>query len=168
MTRAEVARLLAAVQAGDRRTVGEADVVLWHAVMGDTVPLEFALQAVVAHFRERPGVWLEPGYIVSRWRDHRRDHLAREDDAMREARQAALDARLVGVDELAAALSIPAGDEPVRFAPQKPNPALAVPCPWCNAKAGSGCVVPKVRTPMSGFHPSRTEAGTATKKESSK
>ena len=92
MNKSETARLLAAVQAGDRRTVGEADVELWSRVVSD-VPLQFGLEAVVAHFRENAGVWLEPGHIWARWRDYRRELLAREDDAAREARQAALETR---------------------------------------------------------------------------
>ena len=82
MNRSETALLLAAVQSGDRRTVGEADVELWFRVAGD-VPLDFAQQAVVAHFRDMPGVWLEPGFILQRWKDFRRDQFERSDE-MRE------------------------------------------------------------------------------------
>lgn len=158
MTKQEIALLLAVVQAGDRRTVGEADVELWFHVAGE-VPLDFAKTAALAHFRDRPGVWLEPGHIWSRWRDHRRDQLAREDDAAREARQAALDARLAGVDELAEAKAIPADEAKVviRRSLHGPNP-LTVPCPWCRAGTGRPCTIPDTRQLTTNPHPSRVEA----------
>ena len=122
------------------------------------VPLQFGLEAVVAHFRENAGVWLEPGHIWARWRDYRRELLAREDDAAREARQAALDARLPELEELIEAKGLPG---PSRFERRKPDPALAVECPWCHARPGKGCEVPQVRTPIKGFHPSRVELASA-------
>lgn len=32
------------------------------------VPKEFALEAVLEHLRDKPGVWLEPGHIYQRWK----------------------------------------------------------------------------------------------------
>lgn len=61
MTPAEVARMLAAVQAFDRRTVGEADVAAWHRVLVG-VELADALEAVARHY----GVsveWLMPAHV---------------------------------------------------------------------------------------------------------
>jgi hypothetical protein len=150
MNRSEVALLLATVQSGDRRTVGEADVELWHAVIGDDVQLGFAQQAVVAHFRDMPGVWLEPGHILQRWKDFRRDQFERSDE-MREARQAALDARLVeAVEELGEAFT------PPKFQRREgPNP-LNVACPWCKASIGRACTIPNTHT-ITKPHPSRIE-----------
>lgn len=157
MNRSETALLLATVQAGDRRTVGETDVEMWFRVAGE-VPLEFARSAVIDHFRDFPGVWLEPGHIVQRWKDFRRDQIAREPDEMREARQAALDARLVdAVEELAEAKTLP----PLKFVRREgPNP-LTVPCPWCKATVGRACTIPNTRD-ITKPHPSRIEALEAT------
>ena len=62
MNRDDVIDVLTAVSAADRRTVGQADVDVWQAVIGD-LPKDLAFQAVRDHLREKPGVWLEPGHI---------------------------------------------------------------------------------------------------------
>ena len=157
MNRSDVVDVLTAVAAGTGREIGEVDVQLWQSVMGD-IPKQFALDAVLTHFRERPGVWLEPGHIVQRWKDYRRDQLSREPDEMREARQAALDARLVeAVEELVDATTLP----PLTFTRQEgPNP-LNVPCPWCKATIGRACIIPNTRN-ITKPHPSRIEALEAT------
>jgi hypothetical protein len=154
MNKADVVDVLSFVQAGDRRTVGEGDVEMWFLVVAE-VPKDFAISAVVAHFRDRPGVWLEPGHIFQRWRDHRRDQLSREDDAAREARQEALDARLAEIDELAEAKSLPAPGNRYRRR-TGPNP-LQVVCPWCHAGIGRACRIPQTTTTVQP-HPSRVEA----------
>lgn len=73
MTKAEVAKLLAIVQAFDRRTVGEADVTAWHEVarLAGWRP-EHAFRAVTEHFA-RPPEWLTPGHVTDRIRAARRD-----------------------------------------------------------------------------------------------
>lgn len=79
MKRDDIIDVLTAVAAGDRRTVGEADVTMWGQVINDgtRITKDEALIAVVAHFRERPGVWLEPGHIVERVFARRRDAIDR-------------------------------------------------------------------------------------------
>lgn len=72
MNKSDVVDVLTMVAAGDRRTVGDADVQMWHLVIGD-IPKDFALSAVVAHRRDRPGVWIEPGHIAERWAVFRRE-----------------------------------------------------------------------------------------------
>lgn len=76
MTRDDVIDILTAVSAGDRRTVGQSDVEVWQAIIGE-LPKDFALQAVRDHMRDRPGVWLEPGHVYQRARALRRDELDR-------------------------------------------------------------------------------------------
>lgn len=68
MTKAEVAKLLAIVQAFDRRTVGEADVTAWHEIarIADWQPQQ-AYGAVTEHFSSG-GEWLTPGHITDRIR----------------------------------------------------------------------------------------------------
>lgn len=51
MNRSETAVLLAKVSAFDQRTVGEADVLAWHDVLGD-LDLADALAAVSGHYRD--------------------------------------------------------------------------------------------------------------------
>lgn len=164
MNTADVYDVLTAVAAGTGRQIGEVDVQLWQAVLGDC-PKQFALDTVLAHFREQPGVWLEPGHVFARWRDYRRDQIAREDEQLRAARQAALDARLAGVDELAEAKSLKALDVPLKFTRpsqgQQIN-ALTVACPWCKATPGQACRVPDSRQVLTrtSAHPARVEAAT--------
>src|ERR1700752_1667575 len=93
MNRDKVIDVLTVVAATDRRTVGEADVTMWTAVMGH-LPKDLALQAVVDHFREKPGVWLEPGHVVAAARAISRDRIMRLSDEQRKAREDALDAEL--------------------------------------------------------------------------
>lgn len=76
MTRDDVIDVLSAVAAADRRTVGEADVDVWQAIIGGLTK-DFALQAVRDHLRDRPGVWLEPGHVYQRARAIYRDELDR-------------------------------------------------------------------------------------------
>ncbi|PND55526.1 hypothetical protein CRM90_22510 [Mycobacterium sp. ENV421] len=77
MNRDEVIDVLSAVAAGDRRTVGAADVDVWQAVIGD-LPVDLALQAVRNHLRNRPDVWLQPGHVYQAARAIRREQAERE------------------------------------------------------------------------------------------
>jgi len=162
VNKSDIVDVLSFVAAGDRRTVGDADVEMWFLVMGD-VPKDFALHAVVAHRRDCPGMWLEPGHIVQRWKGHRRDELSREPDPMREARQAALDARLVeAIDTVIDSSNV----IPLRFArPSQrsgdgPNP-LSVRCPWCRAGEHRPCQTPGTTVTLRNPHPSRVDAAHA-------
>lgn len=167
MNRSEAAELLAVVQSGDRRTVGQADVELWAEVLGD-VPLTFASNAVIAHFKDYPEVWLQPGHIHQRWRAYRRDQIAREDDRMREARQAALDARNVdelGVTSLVESITAePVTLKYVRRSEQHGLNPLVIPCPWCKATVGRACTNSATKG-TTNPHPSRVEAVEALNKE---
>lgn len=157
MNRDEMVDVLTAIAVGDRRTVGRTDVDFWWTVIGD-LPKDLALRAVREHFRERPGVWLEPGHIMERVRAIRREELEREPDAAREARQDALEAKVAkDVAELAASKGIPG---PVKFTRREAN-ALLVKCDWCKAGIGTACTIPGSRdllTKGGGFHPARVEA----------
>lgn len=155
----EVLMLLTEIAVTDKRTIGRADIAAWGAILTDDIPLAFARQAVVAHFREQPGIWLNAGHVVERWRAYRRDQLDREPDADREARQAALDARLQeALDEVRTEL--PPG------APRWVRPevnALVVKCPWCKASVGQRCTLPNTTQPTKAPHPSRVELVTGNK-----
>lgn len=151
MNRNEVIDVLSAIAANDRRTVGEADVVIWQGVIGD-LPRDLALRAVVEHIRECPGVWLEPGHVYQRVRAMMRDELAREPDAFREARQAILDAK-----------AAPDPPAPPFVGPVKHHRPqcnwLTIRCPHCGAGPLKRCTVPGTnRAPHGGTHPARLEA----------
>lgn len=155
MNRNEVIDVLTAVAAADRRTVGEADVTVWCAVIGD-LPKEDALRAVVDHFRECPGVWLEPGHVVAGVRAIRRDRMQRLSEDQQAAREAVIDAKVSEmVAEIAAAKSIP--DDRVVFHRPGVN-ALLVRCPWCHAAVGDRCMTPGTQRPNRNPHPSRVDA----------
>ena len=64
MTHDDIIDLLSYAAAFDRRTVGKFDVLAWYDLIGD-LPKDLALQAARDHYREQPGVWLEPGHIVA-------------------------------------------------------------------------------------------------------
>jgi hypothetical protein len=89
----DVIDILSAAAAVDRRTVGESEVFMWHQIIGH-LDKTLALQAVVEHFREQPGVWLEPGHIVANVRSTLRDRYERETLDERNVRLDQLDERL--------------------------------------------------------------------------
>lgn len=162
MNRNDVIDVLTVVAAATRRTVGESDVDVWQAVIGDC-DKHLALQAVRDHLRHKPGVWLEPGHIYEGARAIRRDQLAREPDTARDARQKALEAKVAAdAADLAARKGIPG--EKFQRPPTAPhNPAL-VQCPWCRASVGQPCVVPRTNSRLTNvrYHPARVEAAKAT------
>lgn len=157
MNRNDVIDVLSVVAAATRRTVGETDVDVWQAVIGDC-DKQLALRAVRDHLREKPGVWLEPGHIYDRVRAIRRDQLEREPAEMREARQEALAAKAAeDIEALAAHKGLPLS-APTIFRRPTANP-LTVACPWCKSTPGQHCVIPQTtHRPAEGTHPSRRDA----------
>jgi hypothetical protein len=156
MNRDDIIDVLTAVSAGTGREIGEVDVQLWQSVIG-AIPKDFALSAVFAHFRDRPGVWLEPGHIFERWRDYRRDQAERESDEERNSREDDRDRRL-GLARAIEAAGI--GDIPPRPSQRrdgKPNP-LSIRCPWCHAGEFRPCKTPNTDVTLRNPHPSRIEA----------
>lgn len=154
MNRNDVIDVLSVVAAATRRSVGETDVDVWQAVIGD-LSKDQCLLAVRDHLRERPGVWLEPGHIVERVKAKRRDELDRESDEQRDARQKALERKVADdVAELAAQKAIPGPD---KYSRPKANP-LMVRCPWCHSGEGTRCIIPRTTMVTKEFHPSRIEA----------
>jgi hypothetical protein len=160
MNRDDVIDVLTAVAAADRRTVGHADVDIWHGVIGD-LDRDLALRAVRDHLRAHPGVWLEPGHVRQRVRAARRDELDRSDqtDPARIALEARADAKATdpppaaadAADEHSARLQrVIAAFNPAdaddaaaltHLTPLTDSP-LRVDCPWCHALAGSPCLIP--------------------------
>jgi hypothetical protein len=63
MNTQEVAQVLVKVQQGDSRKTDRTVLVYWEEVIGH-LRLDDALQGVLMHRQEQPGVWLEPGHVV--------------------------------------------------------------------------------------------------------
>jgi hypothetical protein len=163
VNRAELIDILTAVQVVDHRTVGEGDILMWGAILGD-LSKDDALQAVIAHRREEPGVWLEPGHIHKRVRAIRQDEFDRARD--RYKYEAMCDAKAMGeiVAEVTrrnpdTRLTLPGktihDDTPRRqFLRPVVNP-LSVPCPTCRAPTAWRCTR-SGRSP--GYHRTRIDA----------
>lgn len=169
MNRDDVIDVLSVVAAATRRTVGEMDVQIWGAVIGD-LDKHQAIKAVEDHLREKPGVWLEPGHIAERVKACRREaadkaHTQRVLDEGHAARMLAIEqANRDRIEELAETVGegIP---WPTRTR-RTTDPALTVPCPWepCRAKPGQPCINSATGSkPRHDPHPSRTEAAALTK-----
>jgi hypothetical protein len=84
MDREDVIDLLAIIQANDHRTVGDVDVELWQRMVGNYTRDE-AVDAIMAHIRDTPGVWLEPGHVVARVKAAQRDAYERSNPDFRDA-----------------------------------------------------------------------------------
>lgn len=82
LTRNDVIDILKAVAAGDRRTAGEADIILWRAALqvGGVESKQDALQAVAEHFAMSTD-WLMPAHVVTRVKAIRRARVAQIDEA---------------------------------------------------------------------------------------
>ena len=153
MNRNDVIDVLSVVAAATRRTIGETDVDVWQAIIGDD-DRELALRAVRDHLANQPGIWLEPGHIHQRVRAYRRDQLEREPDTAREARQEALAAKAAeDLELLAERKAIPTNTIHRRPAPA----ALTIRCPWCRASTGRPCTNTATQKPCAP-HPARIEA----------
>jgi hypothetical protein len=74
MTPDQIVDLLSLISARDNRTVGQATVAVWLEDIGD-LDFDDARQAVAAHFREEPGVWLMAAHVRQRVKKIRADRL---------------------------------------------------------------------------------------------
>lgn len=111
MNLTETATLLAVVQAFDRRTVGETDVIAWQRALVDTV-FDDARDAVVEHYRDHRE-WLMPSDVVKganmiAWRragERRRTELEAADQDWKPAETTAplSDSELVAFEQAARA-----------------------------------------------------------------
>lgn len=179
MNRAETAILLALCTSFDRRTVGEADVRAWHAVLGD-VDHKQAEAAVFAHYAESRD-WIMPADIRQHVRTTRRaaaadiqgpglpaeipdadpDDVPAYLEALRAQRTRAAigqPTKLRPIAELVSAVGreVPAEHAAVR----RPGP-LGVECPACHAPIGKSCRTTHSRRRMADVHPSRLDASRA-------
>jgi hypothetical protein len=76
MDQDDIRDLLAIVQAVDSRDIGDVDVTMWLTLLSG-LHKDDCLGAIMAHRREEPGVWLEPGHVVKRAKAIARDRLDR-------------------------------------------------------------------------------------------
>ncbi|MFF8997105.1 hypothetical protein ACF1GW_30775 [Streptomyces achromogenes] len=159
MTPAEIAALLSFAAAFDRRTLGEADVLAWHTVLGD-VTFDAAKAAVTAHYAVETR-WIMPADIRQHVLKTRADTAADiqgpglppeipdadPDDvpaylaAVREQRHRAADGlKPRPVKELLAGIGrqIPNQNPNEVAAVRRPGP-LGITCPNCRAPIGRPC-----------------------------
>ena len=157
MTPEDTIDVLSAITAIDRRTVGENDVIVWHRIIGD-LPKDLALQAVLNHARDCPGVWLEPGHVVAGVRAIRRDQYERQTLEERAAYEDHIDERIKHkILEIAEAKTIPADDAPRRQYMRPTINPRTVGCPYCHASPGQRCTNGN-QPQRTGAHPSRVDA----------
>ncbi len=74
MNAEETGDILALAASYDRRKVGEAEIIAWHAAIGD-LPFVDCRAAVVAHYQETSD-WLMPAHVRNRVKDARRQRIA--------------------------------------------------------------------------------------------
>ncbi|MEU8151722.1 hypothetical protein [Nonomuraea sp. NPDC048901] len=157
MTPEEVIDLLTTAAAYDRRKVGEADVVAWHAAVKDLDILD-AQDAVVGHYCESTD-WLMPAHVRKRVKAIREARLAREivpapDAELADEPGPYLEAIQDAVKKLARGFSLPKqiaakvepSEEYIEERGEDHSPirieAFRVACPWppCRALPGAVCV----------------------------
>jgi hypothetical protein len=112
------------------------------------------LEAVGAFYVDNPvGRTIQVGDLIHHARQVRRERAEREPDELREARQAALDAKAAEDDA-----ERTTWDGPLKHSRPPFNPLMHR-CPHCGARPGTHCTVPGTnRPPHDGTHPSREDA----------
>lgn len=140
MTPLETADILTAIASFDLRTVGEADIVAWHAVIGD-LPKALALEAVVLHHKTNSDR-IKPAHLIGIAKQIRRDRAERE-NADAEARSAFEDNRDhrlgIGGNKALGGLPIPTIGQPV-WPAYEVNDAINRACPHCGVQPNDACV----------------------------
>lgn len=74
MNAEETGKILALAASFDRRKTGEAEIIAWHAAIGD-LPFEDSRAAVVSHYTETTD-WLMPAHVRQRVKEARRQRIA--------------------------------------------------------------------------------------------
>ncbi|MEV0247927.1 hypothetical protein AB0H76_15145 [Nocardia sp. NPDC050712] len=147
MTPLETADVLAAIASLDLRTIGEADIIAWHAVIGD-LDKTLALEAVVVHHKTNTDR-IKPAHLIGIAKQIRRDRAEREnaDAEARAAFEDHRDQRLgIGGNKALGGLPIPTIGQPV-WPAYEVNDAINRPCPHCRAQANDACVDPSNSRP---------------------
>jgi hypothetical protein len=173
MTPDQIIDLLTTAAAFDRRTVGDADVIAWHAAVGD-LPFADAQAAVVQHYAESTD-WLMPAHVrklVRRIRELRiaaqpipdpGAELAADPAAFRQALRSSIASIADGFD-VGRAIAAPPGqrrqgpppDEFEQARDMLPGDhntrrlALTVTCPHCCARPGKPCTLAGTSDPIQG------------------
>ena len=147
MTPLDTADVLTAIASYDLRTVGESDVIAWHAAIGE-LPKALALEAVVIHHKtstER----IKPAHVIGIAKGIRRDRAEREnaDNVIRGAFEDGRDKQLglTAGNPAFGGLPIAAEGQPVWAAYYEGSGgrrALDHPCPRCDSQPSEACVNP--------------------------
>ncbi len=141
MNRTDVIDVLTVIAAGDRRTVGEADVALWAGTIGDLHKAD-AITAVGQHFRTSEK-WLMPVHVRTLAMEIAKDRWLRTNpdernelgqlDSGEPINEAAAPAR-------AAAIGLFAGNAGQLGDPY--DTCIHLPCPRCHAERDAYCTNP--------------------------
>lgn len=152
MNRNEVIDLLSIVQAFDKRTVGEPDVIAWEdSAKRGRWTYDEAAEAVKDYYArttsERP--FIMPSHITNAIRRNREYESMRYRQASKPVNPRVAEA----IEPVAERTKIPDPKRPMR------NNALSVPCPHCKAPIGETCTRPRLigRPKPMMPHPSRKE-----------
>lgn len=153
MMRNEVIDLLTMIQAFDKRTVGEPDVVAWEdSAKRGRWTYDEASEAVREYYAkttsERP--FIMPSHITNMVRANREiEHMRFQRDSLPPINPRVREA----IEQVAETTHIPAEPRPMR------NNALSVVCPHCKAPIGQTCTRPRLigRPKPMMPHPSRKE-----------
>jgi hypothetical protein len=143
MTPLETADILTAIASFDLRTVGESDIVAWHAVIGE-LDKALALEAVVLHHKTNTER-IKPAHLIGIAKQIRRERAERE-NADAEARADFEDRRderlgIGAANPALAGLPIPTIGEPV-WSAYEVNGAITRKCPHCGAEPEDACIDP--------------------------
>lgn len=142
MNRNETVDLLTGIAAFDQRTIGDADVEAWHAVVA---PLDCrdAVEAVVLHHKMSPNR-IKPFDVVDGCRRLANDRAERENSDQRQAREALRDRKLgltQGDTQLGGLPIAGADGDPIPTA-YEVNAAINRTCPTCHAHPDTPCTNP--------------------------
>lgn len=146
MNQSETVDVLTAIAAYDLRTVGESDVIAWHAAIGE-LDKDLALEAVVVHHKTSADR-VKPAHVIGIAKGLRRERAEREnaDTARRSAYEDARDNRLgIGQSNLAlGGLPIPNEGQPVWSAYDEgvDGGAISRRCSHCGAEVDESCINP--------------------------
>lgn len=132
MTPPEVVDVLTAIASFDLRTVGQSDVVAWHAVIGD-LDKALALEAVVIHHKTSTDR-IKPAHVIGIARSIKRDRMAKNVAA---DNHVAVSTHAIG--PAYQGLPIAVEGDPVWDA-YDVGDAITRECPRCHALANDACV----------------------------
>jgi hypothetical protein len=147
MNRNDTIDLLTAISVFDQRTVGEADVDGWFAIVGH-LDVRDCAEAVVIHHKMSADR-IKPFLVVEGVRRITNDRAERENSEERRRREDERDRKLglISGDPALGGLPIGGGDGPPVPGAYDVNGAVDRPCPHCKAEEMTPCINPSNGSP---------------------